>query len=100
MCGIAGFAAAPGRPTLAEERLRAMADAIAHRGPDGDAFHVRGGVSLAQRRLAVLDVAGGDNPLLDAEGRAALMYNGEIYNHLELRAELEALGARPRSRSD
>ncbi|HEX5011489.1 MAG TPA: asparagine synthase (glutamine-hydrolyzing) [Planctomycetota bacterium] len=100
MCGIAGFAAAPGRPTLAEERLRAMADAIAHRGPDGDGFHVHGGVSLAHRRLAIIDVAGGDNPLRDAEGRAVLMYNGEIWNHLALRAELEALGARPLTHSD
>jgi asparagine synthase (glutamine-hydrolysing) len=100
MCGIAGFAAAPGRPALAEERLRAMADAIAHRGPDGDAFHVHGGISLAQRRLAIIDVAGGDNPLLDADGRAALMFNGEIYNYRALRAELEAQGARPRSHSD
>jgi asparagine synthase (glutamine-hydrolysing) len=100
MCGIAGFAAAPGRPTLAEERLRAMADAIAHRGPDGDGFHVHGGVSLAHRRLAIIDVAGGDNPLRDADGRAALMYNGEIWNHLALRAELEGLGARPLTHSD
>jgi len=100
MCGIAGFAAAPGRPPLAEERLRAMAEALRHRGPDGDGFHVQGGVALAQRRLAIIDVAGGDNPLRDAEGRAALMYNGETWNYRALRAELEAEGCRPLSLSD
>lgn len=100
MCGIAGFAAAPGRAPLSEERLRAMAAAIAHRGPDGDGFHRHAGVALAQRRLAIIDVAGGWNPLLDPAGHAALMFNGEIWNHRELRAELEALGCRPRTHSD
>lgn len=100
MCGIAGFAAAPGRPALAEERLAAMSAAIAHRGPDGEAFFRRDGVALTQRRLAIIDVAGGDNPLRDAEDRAALMYNGEVWNYRALRAELEALGCRPKSRSD
>jgi asparagine synthase (glutamine-hydrolysing) len=100
MCGIAGFAAAPGRPSLADERLRAMAAALAHRGPDGDGFHVHGGVALAHRRLAIIDVAGGDNPLRDAAGRAALMFNGEIWNYRALRAELLALGCRPGTHSD
>ena len=92
MCGIAGFAAAPGRPRLTEERLRAMAGAIAHRGPDGDGFHVREGITLTQRRLAIIDVAGGDNPLTDHAGRAALLFNGEIWNYRALRKELEAAG--------
>jgi asparagine synthase (glutamine-hydrolysing) len=100
MCGIAGFAAAPGRDVLPEERLAAMAAALAHRGPDGDGFHRHGGVALAHRRLAIIDVAGGQNPIRDAAGQAALMFNGEIWNYRALRAELEASGCRPLSHSD
>ncbi|HTE06863.1 MAG TPA: asparagine synthase (glutamine-hydrolyzing), partial [Planctomycetota bacterium] len=61
---------------------------------------LRGPVALAQRRLAIIDVAGGWNPLLESSGRAALMFNGEIWNYRELRAELEAAGARPLSHCD
>jgi asparagine synthase (glutamine-hydrolysing) len=89
MCGIAGFV---GAGTAAD--LKAMADAIAHRGPDGEGFfadqHLP--VFLASRRLAVVDLPGGAQPMWDSAGDICVVFNGEIYNHRALRKELEALG--------
>ena len=91
MCGIAGFIGAGNASDL-----RAMADAIIHRGPDGDGYfadqHLP--VFLANRRLAVVDIAGGAQPMWDATGDICVIQNGEIYNHRALRRELEALGHR------
>jgi asparagine synthase (glutamine-hydrolysing) len=105
MCGIAGWiepAAAGSRP----EVLEAMTDAIAHRGPDG-AGQWDGGtkdgrwrVALGHRRLAIIDLAGGIQPMVDTDGGNVLVFNGEIYNFKELRADLEALGYRFRTNSD
>lgn len=100
MCGIAGFAAAPGRQAPDQSVLERMTASISHRGPDAADHHLEDGLGLGHRRLAIIDVAGGRNPLSDPEGHALLVFNGEIYNHEALRTELEALGARPRSRSD
>jgi asparagine synthase (glutamine-hydrolysing) len=100
MCGITGWAARPDGPAPDRDTLERMTAAIAHRGPDGDGFHLEDGVALGHRRLSIIDVAGGRNPLYDASGRLALVFNGEIYNHLALRAELQAGGARPLSKSD
>ncbi|MHB1205253.1 MAG: asparagine synthetase B family protein, partial [Rhodospirillaceae bacterium] len=91
MCGIAGFI---GAGSAAD--LRAMTDAIIHRGPDGDGYfadqHLP--VFLGSRRLAVVDIAGGAMPMWDAAGDICVIQNGEIYNHRELRRELESLGHR------
>ncbi len=100
MCGITALAAAPGAPPVDRARLQRMTDAIAHRGPDAEGLHVAGSVGLGHRRLSIIDVAGGDNPLYDEGRRTALVFNGEIYNHVELRAQLVAAGCRPRSASD
>jgi asparagine synthase (glutamine-hydrolysing) len=100
MCGITGYIAAPDRSHPTRALLEAMTGTIAHRGPDGEGLHLHGPVALGQRRLAIIDVAGGQNPLTDRDGRAALMFNGEIWNYRALRAELEAAGARPRSNCD
>jgi asparagine synthase (glutamine-hydrolysing) len=100
MCGIAGFAPKPDRPWLDAAALQRMTSLLAHRGPDAETFLVDRGFGLGHRRLSIIDVDGGDNPLTDAEGAAALIFNGEIYNHLEMRADLEARGARPRTGSD
>ncbi|MHC4846484.1 MAG: asparagine synthase (glutamine-hydrolyzing) [Planctomycetota bacterium] len=100
MCGITGHAAAPGGTPLDRAVLQRMTDMIAHRGPDADGFHHEGGVGLGHRRLSIIDVSGGDNPLYDDERRVALVFNGEIYNHLALREQLVAEGARPRTGSD
>lgn len=89
MCGIVGFIGAP-RPDI----LAAMTDSLIHRGPDGEGRHIeeKVGLHLGQRRLAILDIAGGVQPMWDAERRCVLIFNGQIYNHAELRRELEALG--------
>ncbi len=100
MCGIAGILALDGAPP--DGRLvHAMADSLVHRGPDGEGFFEEGPIALGHRRLAILDLsAAGAQPMADASGRHVVTYNGEIYNFVELRAELEAAGARFRSRSD
>lgn len=91
MCGIAGFVGAG-----TADDLKAMADAIIHRGPDGEGYfadqHVP--VFLASRRLAVVDLPGGAQPMWDSTGDICVVFNGEIYNHRALRKELEALGHR------
>lgn len=94
MCGICGFVGRGDR-----EDLVAMTDALAHRGPDGQGFHEDGehGVFLGHRRLAILDIEGGSQPFWNEDGTVCVVFNGEIYNHVELRRELEALGHRFRS---
>ncbi|MBP2294992.1 asparagine synthase (glutamine-hydrolyzing) [Azospirillum rugosum] len=100
MCGIAGIVARNGKLDL-RTRIRAMTDAVRHRGPDGEGHHVDGRVALGHRRLAILDLsAAGHQPMASADGCRLITFNGEIYNFLELRAELEALGHRFRSRTD
>jgi asparagine synthase (glutamine-hydrolysing) len=86
MCGIAGLSLAPTAPPPAAETLAALAGALAHRGPDGAGHAVVGRAALVQTRLAIIDVAGGDQPLY--AGPAALVANGEIYNSPELRAAM------------
>ncbi len=86
MCGIAGIIAAPNAPPPRPDQLAALARALAHRGPDSSGHHVVGRVALVHNRLAIIDVAGGDQPLFAAS--AALVGNGEIYNYRELYAEL------------
>lgn len=100
MCGIAGlFHPERGTPPdLAD--LRRMADAIAHRGPDGEGFHAEPHVGFGHRRLSFVDLAGGAQPMSTPDGEVTVCFNGEIYNHGELRAELEALGYRHQTRSD
>ncbi|MEY4672589.1 MAG: hypothetical protein RL148_373 [Planctomycetota bacterium] len=100
MCGIAGILHADRSRVVPESSLRAMADAIAHRGPDGEGFHLGPGFGLAHRRLAIVDLAGGNQPMSTADGRLHVVFNGEVYNHLSLRAELEAHGFVFRTRSD
>ncbi len=95
MCGIAGILGRDDRPLV-----RRMLDAIAHRGPDGEGVWADATVTLGHRRLAIVDIATGQQPMQDTSGRFAITYNGEIYNHVALRAELELLGARFRTASD
>jgi asparagine synthase (glutamine-hydrolysing) len=89
MCGIAGFV---GPGSLAD--LQVMSDRLRHRGPDGEGAwsNPREGVFLAHRRLAIIDVSGGAQPMATQDGRLVVVYNGEIYNHGELRVQLESLG--------
>lgn len=87
MCGIAGLIAPAGQvPDSAVMDL--LADALAHRGPDGRGRYVRDNVALLQNRLSIIDLEGGRQPILDAQGRA-IIANGEVYNYLELRGQLD-----------
>ena len=100
MCGIAGFINTDGRPADPQVVAR-MTDAIVHRGPDDSGCLVEGPVGLGSRRLSILDLSpAGHMPMESQDGTLAIVYNGEIYNFVELRAELEALGHRFRSNTD
>ena len=100
MCGIAGIFSLKDE-LVSPAILRAMTDAIAHRGPDGEGQWIDGNVGLGHRRLAIIDLSpAGHQPMVSAEQRFVLSYNGEIYNIKELRSELEALGHHFRSRTD
>jgi asparagine synthase (glutamine-hydrolysing) len=99
MCGIAGIATQH-TGTIAIEHLSRMAAAIRHRGPDGYGFYVGQNVGFAHVRLSIIDVAGGAQPLTNEDGQIVVTYNGEVYNHVELRRELESRGHSFRTRSD
>jgi asparagine synthase (glutamine-hydrolysing) len=100
MCGIAGrFNFDPGRPVDADT-LRAMTDAVMHRGPDAAGYYHGQGIGLGHRRLSIIDLATGDQPLGNEDGTIQVVFNGEIYNFAEVRAELVAHGHRFRTGSD
>jgi asparagine synthase (glutamine-hydrolysing) len=101
MCGIAGFAETsprqglpPGSDTAASARalLRRMCAVIRHRGPDDEGIHVEAGVALGMRRLSIIDLATGQQPIHNEDGTVLVVFNGEIYNYRDLRSELEGLG--------
>jgi asparagine synthase (glutamine-hydrolysing) len=99
MCGIAGFASnhpAPG----GEVWLGRMTDSIRHRGPDDSGHFFDGPVALGHRRLSIIDLAGGHQPMSNEDGACWIVFNGEIFNHHDLRPDLEAAGHRYRSRCD
>jgi len=91
MCGIVGIVRNDGKP-IDEELLARMNDAIRHRGPDEDGFYVNGSTGLAMRRLAIIDLKSGQQPIHNRDRSAWIVFNGEIYNYLELREKLEKLG--------
>jgi asparagine synthase (glutamine-hydrolysing) len=99
MCGFAAYFD-PGGLTPDPDWLACAAEALAHRGPDDAGFHVEPGLGLAFRRLSIVDLASGAQPLSNEDGSVWIAYNGEIYNHAELRRELEGRGHRYRTRSD
>lgn len=98
MCGIAAIVDA--RATVPASAATAIAAALRHRGPDGEAIARIGPATLVHTRLAIIDVAGGAQPLRSEDGNCSVVVNGEIYNHLELRRELEAAGHRFVTHSD
>ncbi len=100
MCGIAGWFDTVGERPAERSLLKAMTDAIAHRGPDGEGFHFAPGIGLGFRRLAVIDLNTGNQPMYNATKTTCIIYNGEIYNFRELRKALEGLGHRFVTTSD
>src|SRR5919202_1568887 len=98
MCGICGVASKAG--AVDPSRLEAMSASLVHRGPDSDGAYVEGGVGLAARRLSIIDLETGDQPIANEDGTVHVVQNGEIYNHEELRRELAAAGHRFRTRCD
>ncbi len=100
MCGIVGIFDPEGRRETDRALLQRMTRSIAHRGPDGEGLHVEGGVGLGHRRLSIIDLAGGAQPMWNEEEDVCVVFNGEIYNFAELREELQKFGHRFRTRSD
>src|SRR5258706_5858403 len=99
MCGICGIRRFDNE--VPDERLMAaMTGSLAHRGPDGPGMHLGPGIGLAMRRLSIVDLVTGDQPIYNEDRSVVEVYNGEIYNHREVRARLEAAGHVYQTRSD
>ncbi|MCK4783988.1 MAG: asparagine synthetase B, partial [Desulfobacteraceae bacterium] len=92
MCGIAGIAVFNGAPSPTREQLKGMCDTLSHRGPDDEGMDIRDNIAMGMRRLSIIDVKGGSQPIFNEDGSIRTVYNGEIYNFRELRRELEARG--------
>ena len=100
MCGIVGIVKLNPQETVDEARLKRMRDVLRHRGPDGEGLWIDGPVGLGMRRLAIVDVAGGHQPMANEDETVWIVYNGEVYNHAALRPGLERHGHSYRTRSD
>jgi asparagine synthase (glutamine-hydrolysing) len=100
MCGIAGILYADSARPVAPGILKAMSAALAHRGPDAEGFWTAPGIGLAHRRLSIIDLKSGDQPIRNEDGTLQVIFNGEIYNYQELRAALQARGHRLATQSD
>ncbi len=100
VCGISGFAGSPLDTERAESTIRAMCRAIRHRGPDDEGYHTEPRVALGSRRLSIIDVAGGHQPISNEDGTIWIVFNGEIYNFPELRSEMVERGHRFRTNTD
>ena len=100
MCGIVGYATVVPDPALGAGFLNAACDALRERGPDGEGIWTAEGVGLGHRRLSIIDVAGGAQPMSYGDGRYWITYNGELYNYREIRHDLVARGHHFRTASD
>jgi asparagine synthase (glutamine-hydrolysing) len=100
MCGIVGIVHRDPDCPVSPGTIRRMCDAIRHRGPDDEGLSVEGGVGLGMRRLSIIDLAGGRQPIFNEDGSKLIVFNGEIYNYRDLRAQLLKRGHRVRSNSD
>ena len=100
MCGIVGIFDRKGRRTIDRALLLGMNDSVAHRGPDADCLHIEPGLGLGHRRLAIIDIASGQQPLFSEDGNLVIVFNGEIYNFQQLRKELQGCGHRFKTHSD
>ena len=100
MCGIAGKLNNDRNKQVEAGIVRAMCQTIVHRGPDDEGIYVDGPVGLGMRRLSIIDIAGGHQPISNEDGTVWVVFNGEIYNYRELRPSLEARGHRFATNSD
>lgn len=100
MCGISGFLHFEADRQADARTVRRMSDAIFHRGPDGEGFHVKQNLALGHRRLAIIDLNTGHQPMYSDDKDIVLIFNGEIYNYIELREELKLLGNKFTTTSD
>src|SRR5712671_4071611 len=100
MCGIAGIIDLSGHQAVPEGVIRAMSRALFHRGPDEEGFLVRPGIALASRRLSIVGLADGQQPMANEDGSVSVVFNGELFDHAERRAELEGRGHRLRTHCD
>jgi asparagine synthase (glutamine-hydrolysing) len=100
MCGICGKISLDLERPVEERLIHDMATLIAHRGPDDEGFYVKGPIGLGHRRLSIIDVAGGHQPIANEDGSKWIIFNGEIYNHRELRKELSAKGHQFKTNTD
>jgi len=100
MCGIAGIFRDDPRERVEDPTVAAMVETLVHRGPDGRGIRCGAGYGLGHRRLSIIDIDGGQQPMEDGSGKLWVTYNGEIYNYLELTAELRSLGFRFQTGSD
>jgi asparagine synthase (glutamine-hydrolysing) len=100
MCGITGQYNYASQAPVDPDTIRRMARSMTHRGPDDEGYHFSGPLGLGFRRLSIIDLGGGHQPMSDAEESVWIVFNGEIYNYKELRAELEQCGHRFRTQSD
>jgi asparagine synthase (glutamine-hydrolysing) len=98
MCGICGIASSGG--TVDPARVASMSETLVHRGPDSDGSFADGGIALAARRLAIIDLQTGDQPVANEDGRIEVVHNGELYNYRQLRDELERAGHRFATQGD
>src|SRR5688572_24565255 len=92
MCGICGYAYRDHGRFADPRSLRAMNETITHRGPDSDGYYEHAGVGLAMRRLSIIDVQGGDQPIFNEDKTIAIVFNGELYNFHNLRERLASTG--------
>src|SRR5689334_6525126 len=100
MCGICGIALADPKASVNNELIVTMRDAMVHRGPDGAGILALPGATVAHRRLSIIDLAHGDQPMSNEDGSIWVTFNGEIYNFRELQSQLAAAGHQFRTRCD
>ncbi|MHB8628936.1 MAG: asparagine synthase (glutamine-hydrolyzing) [Aggregatilineales bacterium] len=100
MCGICGAIDLTDMTLIQPDSIQAMTKAIAHRGPDGDGFYMAGSVGLGMRRLSIIDLEGGNQPIGNEDGAVQIVFNGEIYNYIELQQQLRQRGHQLATQSD
>src|SRR5215510_2327144 len=100
MCGIVGIVDTRGSRPLSEHMLRRMNQSLVHRGPDEGSVHIEPGVAFGHRRLSIIDVATGQQPLFNEDGSVVIVFNGEVYNFQDLVPELQAAGHVFHTKSD